>query len=742
VSDHNTTELDELAAEFLAAAERGHAPDPAEWLARHPAHAAELAAFLADVGRFAPFLGLSNLPPDLDRTTAFRPDGPQEEAPQPGDRWGEFELVGEIGHGAMGVVYRAALAGTSLVVALKRLTPGLGVEETRRFLDEVKALGGLRHPNIVPIYYIGEHAGRPYFTMPLAEGGSLDKHVGRFRGDPRAAAELMHKVARAVHHAHQRQIVHRDLKPANILLDATGEPQVADFGLAARLDANGAADAGAAGSVPWMTPEAVRGEPVTTGVDVWALGVILYELLTDDRPFRGATRAELQAAILGRDPSPPRTVDPRVPADLDAVCMRCLAKEPDRRYESASAVALELERWLRDEPVRVRKPSRRERVARWCRHNPVPAWGGLLLAVLLSGTGVVGVTLAEEQTAALQAQVCEANEADAWGAANSVLLRLRETAEPLGDTAADQGFRNSCATAPRDPRARIAALTGALGAAWAVRAGAFSRVPLETVFLLDADGTVVALVGPDGRPRPSPVLGQSEAGRDYFRGALRHWEDGGAHVSRVFRSDHDHKDKIALSFPVHPRAKTREPWVLAATVTTGETFGLTNMQRPERKRVLLVRRDPDSKAPGQPEPDDSGYRVLVHPWFKGNEGKPSLPFPSGRPRPLLELTRRPELRLDDERDPDAFSQDADYHDPAADQDPAYAGRWLAGSARVGNTEMVVVAQQKYEQAVAPQKRFLNRLLWWCGGVLAAAAVAAAAVRLARRRPGSGLVPES
>src|SRR5262245_23742271 len=199
-------DLDQLIAEFIEAAERGNAPDPAEWLARHPGHAAALAAFLDDLGNFGSFLGLPR-GLGVERTTVFRePQSPAGPEVAPGEHVGGYELLGEVGHGGMGTVYRARLPGTTLVVALKQVREGgvCGEEATRRFRDEIKSVAGLRHPNVVPIYHVGEHAGRPFYTMALVEGGSLDRHVGRFRDDPRAAATLVVKVARAVHHAHQR----------------------------------------------------------------------------------------------------------------------------------------------------------------------------------------------------------------------------------------------------------------------------------------------------------------------------------------------------------------------------------------------------------------------------------------------------------------------------------------------------------------------------------------------------------
>src|SRR5579884_1044493 len=260
-------DLDTIIADYLQAAERGQAPAPASWIARHPDHAVELLAFLADLGRFGTFLGLPRQPALEETTDLTSPaDGTDaRSAAGEEERFGEYELIRVLGQGGMGTVYEARLAGTSLRVALKVLKPAEseGAEATRRLREEVENTAGLRHPNIVPIYHVGEHAGQPFYTMELVEGGSLDQHLARYRGQFAKIARLLATTARAVHHAHQRRILHRDLKPGNILLDTAGEPHVADFGLATRLDDAGTAtDSGPpAGSLPWMAPESVRGEP-------------------------------------------------------------------------------------------------------------------------------------------------------------------------------------------------------------------------------------------------------------------------------------------------------------------------------------------------------------------------------------------------------------------------------------------------------------------------------------------------
>ena len=381
-------ELDDVIARLLGEIERGQVPDPAEWVARHPEHAAELAAFLSDLGRFGEFLGIPSVPnTDLTADYGTLEVQPKTAIRNAGERFAEYELLGmPIGEGGMGIVFRAQLTGTSLVVALKQIRSG-GVASTGRFREEIETAAGLRHPNIVPVYHVGELGGRPFFTMALVEGGSLDRHLGRLQGQLRASAQLVAKVARAVHYAHQRRVLHRDLKPSNILMDEAGEPHVADFGLASRLSEIGTTvDAGPpAGSLPWMAPEAVRGESaLTTSVDVWALGVILYELLTGVRPFPGPDPSSIRHSILSQDPIPPREINPQVPRDLDAICRRCLVKDPEGRYESASAVASELDRWHRDEPVRARRAGRGERFIRWCRRYPGMAAGTLFLALAVS----------------------------------------------------------------------------------------------------------------------------------------------------------------------------------------------------------------------------------------------------------------------------------------------------------------------------------------------------------------------
>src|SRR5262249_12880461 len=280
--------------------------------------------------------------------------------------------------------------------------------DVQRFRTEAEAAANLDHPNIVPIYEVGEHEGQHYFSMKLIEGGNLASQVERFTGDPRAVAKLVAQVARAVHHAHQRGILHRDLKPGNVLLDQVGQPHVTDFGLAKKIEGDSKLTHSGAivGTPSYMAPEQAAGKKgLTTAADVYALGAILYELLTEQPPFRAATPLDTLLQVLEREPEPPRRLNRRIDRDLETVCQKCLRKQAEKRYESAAALADDLERWMRGEPIQARRVRAPERLWRWCRRNPLVATTSAAAALALVGTVAVligaAVWRAEQEREAL-----------------------------------------------------------------------------------------------------------------------------------------------------------------------------------------------------------------------------------------------------------------------------------------------------------------------------------------------------
>jgi len=310
-----------------------------------------------------------------------------------GLRVGAYELGAELGRGGMGVVYRARQAGLGREVALKLILAGefAGEAERRRFLAEAEAAAQLDHPNIVPIYEAGEHGGRHYYAMKLIEGRSLASELAEMsaRGKKfpaKDAARLLAALARAVRHAHERGFLHRDLKPANVMLDSAGEPHITDFGLARRMDLDpGRAltqGTGVVGTPAYMAPEMAGGEKnPTVAADVWSLGAILYELLAGRPAFDGTSMAQIFDQIRGQEPAAPASVRPEVPRDLETICLKCLRKEPAQRYGSAAALAEDLERWLRGEPVQARPIAPVERLCLWAKRRPLVA--GLSLALVL-----------------------------------------------------------------------------------------------------------------------------------------------------------------------------------------------------------------------------------------------------------------------------------------------------------------------------------------------------------------------
>ena len=308
---------------------------------------------------------------------------------------GDYELLEEVAAGSSGVVWRARQRSLDRIVAIKLLRTGsfAGQAEIERFREEAEAVARLDHPHIVPVYEISEAAGQTFFSMKWIEGGSLADRVGE-RLSFASIARLMAKTARAVHHAHQRGLLHRDLKPSNVLLDPDGEPHVADFGIAKRIDAteSGTGTAHFAGTPAYMAPEqAELDSELTVEVDVWALGCVLYELIAGQQAFRGGSLTEVLQRVRARPPEPLRKLRPDCPRDLETITLRCLAKSPEGRYPSANSFAEDLQRWLEFEPIDAKRPSLAKRGWLYWKRSPLVA-SLLLLLVTLTVAVAVGAS--------------------------------------------------------------------------------------------------------------------------------------------------------------------------------------------------------------------------------------------------------------------------------------------------------------------------------------------------------------
>jgi len=310
--------------------------------------------------------------------------------------FGDYELLEEIGRGGQGVVFRARQKSLNRTVALKVI--GLGEWATKahlkRFRLEAEAAASLDHPGIVPIHEVGERDGSCYFSMKLVEGGQLDEVVRHEQMSIRRAVELIAKVSRTVHYAHEHGILHRDIKPGNILLDKTGEPHLTDFGLARLVESESTVTRTleVLGTPSYMAPEQAVGNnaQLTSATDVYGLGAVLYQLLTGHPPFTGGTTYETIKLLLDTEPRQPRLLNPKIDRDLSTICLKCLEKDPQRRYSSSLALAEDLEHWLKHEPIRARRTGIVTRGSKWVRRNPTTA---LLFALSLAFAATVGVII-------------------------------------------------------------------------------------------------------------------------------------------------------------------------------------------------------------------------------------------------------------------------------------------------------------------------------------------------------------
>ncbi len=484
--------LNAILHDYLQAVDAGRAPDKEEILRRHPDLAAELAAFLADQDR------MNRLAQQM-RTTGpvASPDAP------PLVRYvGDYELLEEIARGGMGVVYKARQLSLSRLVAVKMILSGqlAGPDEVERFRREAGAAARLDHPNIVPIYEVGEHQGRHYYSMKLIEGRNLGTDMPHFAANHRAAAHLMAKVAQAVQHAHERGILHRDLKPGNILLDAAKQPHVTDFGLARRLDEPSSLSPSGAviGTASYMAPEQAMAQSrcLTAAADVYALGAVLYEMLTGRPPFQNANLMQTLRAVVEQEPERPGKLNPRTHPDLEIICLKCLDKRPGRRYATAAALADDLERWGEGRPIQARPVGPMERAWLWCRRRPVVAG--------LAGAAAVLLLLAAALTAFSLGKSREA--ADVRGNLNAAEGDLEQAKK-------DKEEREAAARAAEEERSRREA------------ADAYLTAVHGAAGLLDAGQTAPAL-DPLDACQPQPGGRDFRSWEWYFLGAAARTQEG------------------------------------------------------------------------------------------------------------------------------------------------------------------------------------------------------------------------
>src|SRR5436189_690089 len=356
---------------------------------------ADVVARVGDAGRVTDVRGNNaNAPPNNKKATR---------AAELLGEFGDYELLEEIGRGGQGVVFRARQKSLNRTVALKVISLGQWASKAhlKRFRLEAEAAARLEHPGIVPIHEVGERDGSCYFSMKFVEGGQLDEVVRREAMPIRQAAELIAKVARTVHYAHEHGILHRDIKPGNILLDATGEPHLTDFGLARLVEAESTVTGTkeVLGTPSYMAPEQAKGNqgaavssPPTSSklaraIDVYGLGAVLYQLLTGHPPFAGGTTYETIKLLLDTEPRQTRLLNPKIDRDLSTICLKCLEKDPKCRYSSALALAEDLERWLNHEPIQARHTGVFARGSKWVRRNPTSALLAMSLVGLAAAAG-------------------------------------------------------------------------------------------------------------------------------------------------------------------------------------------------------------------------------------------------------------------------------------------------------------------------------------------------------------------
>ncbi len=412
-------DIDRICDEFEAAWQSGQSPDVDAYLVKieEPHRPALLAALMpldltyrGKLGETVDSGKVAEPARAFDVTLDSDTNGPTllaSSATNTVKYFGEYELLSEIARGGMGVVYKARQVKLNRIVALKMILSGefAGSEAVQRFHSEAEAAANLDHPGIVPIYEIGEHGGQHYFSMGFIDGPSLQGKLNAGPMPAKEAARLCRKIAEAVAYAHSKNVIHRDLKPANVLIDGNGEPKVTDFGLAKKVEGDsGLTRTGAVMGTPsYMPPEQALGQTDKIGpaADVYSLGAILYCMLTGRPPFQAASVVDTLKQVVDNEPVTPRTLDSKIPLDLETICLKCLEKTQPKRYASAEDLVEDLSRYLDGRPITARPVSQTEQAWRWCRRHPAVASAMLAVVALLMVSIGAGFWINAERTKAI-----------------------------------------------------------------------------------------------------------------------------------------------------------------------------------------------------------------------------------------------------------------------------------------------------------------------------------------------------
>lgn len=629
--------------------------------------------------------------------------------------FGNYEVIELIGEGGMGVVYKASQKNLNRIVALKMIRSGslASESEVRRFRSEAQAAAKLQHPSVVAIHEVGEQDGRLFFSMDYIEGQSLAQLVEDAPLAPNLAARYVRTIAEAVHYAHRCGILHRDLKPANILIDVKGQPRITDFGLAKQMEIDSDLTVSGAilGTPSYMPPEQAsgKGKEIGPASDVYSLGAILYHLLTGRPPFRADTPLDILRQVVETDPASPRFLNSKVPRDLETICLKCMNKEPLRRYSTAQELADELGRFLNKAPIHARPLNWTERMWRWCRRNPVVASFCAVLALLLSLMTIAALYFRKD---ALDSSKASARYAA--GAVRSELLPLAWTVHSVA---------SSSVLPELIMHGNQAALTNFLaGRLTESQTNAPPWLALENWVLMTTNGVLVTRW-----PEQAQVL-MNRVGRDYFKGAMARSDKTGidaVYFSRVYWSVEDNFFKFGVSSPIRDSSGVLVG-VVALMVKTISFTGALDPGVDRSKLSLVGAWDASSVLTPKGVPKKflpmfgdaltelstnlftPNFALLLHPSFGTN----NLVIPIDPPYGMS--SGQSHLAL----------WTGTYIDPVARVDKRFIGRWLASFSVVPDTHFIVVFQTRDRVADA---------LVTAGGILILAMVTLAVCWFLRRR---------